>query len=98
MVEEPEVAVNVPPVHVLVILAGLATKISTGMLSIKSIEVAGWLLAELSKVNVRVETSPLKITSGVKDLANNNASLTVNVSVADPLFPKLLVKSPVVLR
>ncbi len=77
----PAAAVKAPP-QVLVVLAGLATVITAGRLSVKARLVAASAEAELSILKVKILTSPVAIKSGAKLLAKIGAGSIVRLAVA----------------
>ena len=76
-----------PPVQVVEALAGVATTMPVGRLSVKSSPVASTTLALLSMLKLSVLTAPSATVAGAKALPNSGASSTVKVALATPALP-----------
>ena len=74
MLEDPGVAVTVPPVHVLTTLAVPATSMPAGKLSVKAKALSSSVLAVLSMVKVSVLGVLTGTPAGAKALAKAGAT------------------------
>ena len=90
---EPAAAVSVP-LQPLLLLAGVATSMPAGRLSVKSSVVAATGLLVLLITKLKVETPPAAIAAGEKDLLNVGATVALSESLAVPLLPRSEVRSP----
>lgn len=94
----PGTALITPPLQVVDSLAGLATIIPEGKLSMNCRLAIEFAFKVLSMVKVRVVLPPREMEDGEKLLLNPGLSVaTVRSPVAGPLLPKVEVRSPVVL-
>ena len=79
-------------------LAGSATTIPAGSVSVKRMTLATVPLSELSMVKVRVLRPPNSTVAGSKLLLKPGRSIsTISMSVAVPLLPKVELRAPEVL-
>ena len=91
---DPAVAVMVPPA-VFATLAGFAITRPAGRVFVNARAVASTGLLELSMVNVSVTVSPVVIGSVANAWLKSGCGMTLSVSLAVPLLPRLEVSSSV---